>query len=82
MSEKTLREAAYDQIDRFLRNNLSDEDYADYSQALDLIYTTAPEGTDGVKPCGESGWCMKPECRKCHPVASNAPGVQGGSDGH
>ena len=43
----TLRDAAYDHIDRYLRNNLSDEDYADYSQALDLIYTTAP--TDGAE---------------------------------
>lgn len=32
------REAAYDMIDRFLRNNLSsDEDYAEYSKALDLV---------------------------------------------
>lgn len=34
----TIRNAAYSQIDRFLRNNLDDADYADYSQALDLIY--------------------------------------------
>lgn len=32
------RDAAYDQIDRFLRNNLDDDAYADYSSALDLIY--------------------------------------------
>jgi ribosomal protein L37AE/L43A len=32
------REAAYDMVDRFLRNNLSsDEDYAEYSKALDLV---------------------------------------------
>ena len=36
-----LRNAAYDQIDRYLRNNLSDEDYADYSQALDLLWLAA-----------------------------------------
>jgi hypothetical protein len=35
-----LRDAAYNQIDRFLRNNLDDADYADYSQALDFIFTT------------------------------------------
>lgn len=34
-----LRSAAYDQIDRFLRNNLGDDDYAEYSAALDTIYT-------------------------------------------
>ena len=44
-----IRDAAYDQIDRYLRNNLSDEDYADYSQALDLIYTAGVGGNDAVK---------------------------------
>lgn len=34
------RSAAYDQIDRFLRNNLDDADYAEYSAALDLVYGT------------------------------------------
>ena len=29
----------YDMIDRFLRNNLSDDDYAKYSAALDLLCT-------------------------------------------
>lgn len=46
-----LRDAAYDQIDRFLRNNLNDVDYADYSQALDLIYTTSP----ACKTCAGTG---------------------------
>jgi hypothetical protein len=47
-----LVDAAYDQIDRYLRNNLDDMDYADYSQALDLIYAHAPtkrsDATDAV----------------------------------
>ena len=30
---------AYDKIDRFLRNNLDDSDYAEYSDALDDMYT-------------------------------------------
>lgn len=30
---------AYDMIDRFLRNNLDDDDYAEYSAALDALYT-------------------------------------------
>jgi hypothetical protein len=33
---------AYERIDRFLRNNLGDEDYADYSHDLDLL-VAAPE---------------------------------------
>ena len=40
--EPVARSKAYDMIDRFLRNNLSDEDYAEYSKALDSIYTTQP----------------------------------------
>ena len=35
--------AAYDKIDRYLRNNLDDDDYAEYSAALDLV-STQPEG--------------------------------------
>lgn len=31
------QEAAYDSIDRFLRNNLCDEDYAQYSADLDRL---------------------------------------------
>lgn len=30
-------ESAYNLIDRFLRNNLHDDDYAEYSQALDIL---------------------------------------------
>lgn len=38
MTDNTQPEAAYDMIDRFLRNNLgSDEDYAEYSKALDAV---------------------------------------------
>ena len=38
LSALTEREAAYDMIDRFLYNNLgSDEDYAEYSKALDAV---------------------------------------------
>jgi hypothetical protein len=33
---------AYDMVDRFLRNNLCDDDYAEYSAALDSLYTTPP----------------------------------------
>ena len=46
---------AYNMIDRFLRNNLnSDEDYAEYSAALDSL--VAPPGTVSttiIKPARE-----------------------------
>jgi hypothetical protein len=37
------RDAAYDRIDRFLRNNLDDADYAEYSAALELVYAVPTE---------------------------------------
>ena len=37
--QEPLASAAYDRIDRFIRNNLDDIDYAAYSEALDRIYT-------------------------------------------
>ena len=41
--QEPVASAAYDMVDRFLRNNLSsDADYAEYSAALDAIYTTPP----------------------------------------
>lgn len=43
----------YDMIDRFLRNNLHDEDYAEYSAALDACYAhpipSAPAVPEGWK---------------------------------
>lgn len=41
MSEPT--QEAYAKIDRYLRNNLDDDAYAEYSAALDLVSAT-PEG--------------------------------------
>jgi hypothetical protein len=38
----TLREA-YDMIDRFLRNNLYDDDYANYAEALELLSSEPPQ---------------------------------------
>ena len=40
-------EYAYEMIDRFLRNNLDDDDYAEYSEALDAIY--APSKSEPVQ---------------------------------
>jgi hypothetical protein len=39
MAENT-RDAAYDKIDRYLRNNLDDSDYAEFSEALEAVYAT------------------------------------------
>lgn len=44
--------AAYDMLDRFLRNNLGDDDYADYSAALDSL--TAPPAQPAQ--CVPDGW--------------------------
>ena len=38
-------EYAYEMIDRFLRNNLGDNDYAEYSEALDAIYVPSKAGS-------------------------------------
>lgn len=43
---------SYEMIDRFLRNNLDDEDYAEYSAALDSI--CAPSAPDVVKQLVEA----------------------------
>lgn len=40
--QSAARVDAYDMIDRFLRNNLRDDDYAEYSAALDSLYTAPP----------------------------------------
>jgi len=47
---------AYDRIDRFLRNNLDDADYAEYSAALDAIYCpSAPPPAPLVEPGAPEG---------------------------
>ena len=59
MTDKTdskEREAAYDMIDRFLRNNLgSDEDYAEYSQALDTVLGASLAASAGSEPVAPQG---------------------------
>jgi hypothetical protein len=35
---------AYDKIDHYLRNNLDDTDYTEYSTALDEVYAEEPNG--------------------------------------
>ena len=48
MSEALKQAAAYDLIDRFLRNNLYDDDYAKYSDALEAISQPAPSPQPAV----------------------------------
>ena len=59
----------YDMIDRFLRNNLGDDDYAEYSAALDSLCTppqrtwvglTDEEATQICIDCGcmSEDWLM------------------------
>jgi hypothetical protein len=52
--QEPVASAAYDMVDRFLRNNLSsDADYAEYSAALDALYTTPPAQPAPVQPTNE-----------------------------
>lgn len=48
MSEAITQAAAYELIDRFLRSNLHDDDYAEYSNALEAIYHPAPSPQPAV----------------------------------
>ena len=43
---------AYDMIARFLRNNLGDDDYADFSAALDSLCCNTPAVRGGAERCG------------------------------
>ena len=54
-------EAAYDQIDRYLRNNLDDSEYADMSAALEhcyrtLLYPQKPMSAEEVMEPGFYWW--------------------------
>ncbi len=45
---KERADAAYDKLDHYLRNNLDDADYAEYSEALDRVYGYTLSGTSDV----------------------------------
>jgi hypothetical protein len=49
--QEPVASAAYDMIDRFLRNNLYDDDYESYSDALHEVATTPP-----AQPAVPEGW--------------------------
>ena len=55
MSEAITQAAAYDLIDRFLRNNLYDDDYAKYSEALEALSQPAPSPQPAVPVVSDAG---------------------------
>jgi len=66
--EPDERSYAYDMVDRFLRNNLDDEDYANLSANLEIVWN-APQPKEPEKNkcenCGEFGEC----CQQKPPTA-------------
>lgn len=61
MSEALRHAAAYDVIDRFLRNNLYDDDYAKYSEALEAISQPAPSPQAPGRRKGPPGITLEPQ---------------------
>jgi hypothetical protein len=60
--QEPVASAAYDMVDRFLRNNLSsDADYAEYSAALDALYTTPPAQPAPVQEKWGASAVMNPD---------------------
>jgi hypothetical protein len=55
------RDAAYDMIDRYLRNNLDDSDYAEYSAALEAVYGVPDTGCSAAG--GRCEWPLTCEQR-------------------
>jgi hypothetical protein len=62
----TDRSEAYDVIDRFLRNNLDDSDYAEYSDALERVFAapTPPTNTDEVSELYKMGLAQAATIKK------------------
>jgi hypothetical protein len=71
-------EYAYEMIDRFLRNNLGDDDYAEYSEALDAVIGHGPEfiqipvAYQYAYPGGEWRCSFGEEINGSRPIASRA----------
>ena len=61
MSEAITQAAAYDLIDRFLRNNLYDDDYAKYSEALEALSQPAPSPQAPGRRKGPPGITLEPQ---------------------
>lgn len=56
IKQTQIMDAAYYLIDHFLRNNLGDEDYAEYSNALDSLCTPAGAGEVAYLDIGTGGY--------------------------
>lgn len=58
----TTPKDAYDLIDRFLRNNLGDDDYAEYSAALEMVRqpqaTAPPKEASMAFEWALAQWCL------------------------
>lgn len=52
VQQEPARDAAYDKIDRFMRNNLDDSDYAEFSEALETLYAS-PQPSQSAQPQDE-----------------------------
>lgn len=82
----TLREA-YDLIDRFLRNNLYDDDYAEYSEALELLSSeppqqqAAPFSPDSISTA-QTAWKMGYEAAKAEMAEQAQPVAWINKHGH
>lgn len=65
---------AYDKIDRFLRSNLDDDDYAEFSRALDSLFAApAPTQDTQVEPlpaCRPGRWRDGDACEPAVPAPS------------
>lgn len=91
-SEIKDRGAAYDKIDRYLRNNLNDADYAEMSAALECVWRCPTEFEQWVErvdasqtpktftdPEGQR-WSFDPSCRICSGRGSFIAGYSGRED--
>lgn len=62
-------ESAYNLIDRFLRNNLHDDDYAEYSQALDIL-TLRPQAVPMTPEQMHDAYKQAPDSKNCMQCAA------------
>lgn len=67
---------AYDMIDRFLRNNLGDDDYAEYSQALDSLCSIQPAQADSLLVKRDEWDALSPDARQLLNAAARAQPAQ------
>lgn len=62
---------AYSMIDRYLRNNLGDDNYAEFSAALDAVAAPIPQQVaEPNKDCPQPELCGSRECEFCRDTAA------------